>query len=233
MALRDQPYIPFYVNDYLTDEKLSCCTLSTQGVFVRIMCVLHKSETYGKILYKQIPKQSFSNIQYFAYIISKQIGVDLKDTTDSIEELLFFKVLNIINSDGVDSLVQRRMVKDFDISCKRSKSAKEGGGNPSLKTKNLFKQNIKQNPEYEYENEYVIENNKKGVSKKFLIPSIEEITAYCQERKNSVSPQKFFDFYQSKGWKIGKNQMKDWQACVRTWEKEDKATSKNEIIHNR
>lgn len=55
--------------------------------------------------------------------------------------------------------------------------------------------------------------------KNFVKPTLEEISTYCQERKNSVNPSKFFDFYESKGWLVGKNKMKDWQASVRTWEK--------------
>lgn len=59
--------------------------------------------------------------------------------------------------------------------------------------------------------------------KKFIKPKIEEIISYCRERNNSVNPERFFDFYESKGWKVGKNPMKDWRAAVRTWEREDKA----------
>lgn len=59
--------------------------------------------------------------------------------------------------------------------------------------------------------------------KKFIKPKIEEIISYCRERNNSVNPERFFDFYESKGWKVGKNPMKDWRAAVRTWEREDQA----------
>ena len=54
----------------------------------------------------------------------------------------------------------------------------------------------------------------------FFPPSVEDVRAYCQERKNSVDPEAFVDFYTSKGWLIGKNRMKDWRAAVRTWERE-------------
>ena len=54
---------------------------------------------------------------------------------------------------------------------------------------------------------------------RFVKPTVEEIREYCQERNNSVDPEKFFDFYESKGWVVGKQPMKDWKACVRTWEK--------------
>lgn len=54
----------------------------------------------------------------------------------------------------------------------------------------------------------------------FKPPTIEEVTEYCRERGNRVDPEKWFDFYESKGWMIGKNKMKDWKAAVRTWEKD-------------
>lgn len=148
MALRDQPYIPLYVQDYLSDEKLSLCTYSTQGIYVRIMCIFHKSENYGGILFKQIPKQNFSSSEYFVYSLSKQTGVDLSDMKDAIEELLFHGILKIGQIEGVDFIYQKRMVKDFSKSESRSKAGKKGGGNP-----NLFKQKHKQNTEYENENE--------------------------------------------------------------------------------
>lgn len=61
----------------------------------------------------------------------------------------------------------------------------------------------------------------KGVSGRFAPPTVEEVTAYCKERGNKVDPQRFVDFYESKGWMIGKNKMKSWQAAVRTWEREN------------
>jgi hypothetical protein len=57
--------------------------------------------------------------------------------------------------------------------------------------------------------------NNKG---RYAPPTVEQVKAYCIERKNSVDPQRFVDFYSAKDWMIGKNKMKDWKACVRTWE---------------
>ncbi len=53
---------------------------------------------------------------------------------------------------------------------------------------------------------------------KSSLPTLQEVSDYCQERKNSVNPQKWMDHYQSNGWKVGKNSMKDWKAAVRKWE---------------
>ena len=52
----------------------------------------------------------------------------------------------------------------------------------------------------------------------FMPPSLQEITDYCKERQNTVSPEQFLNFYESKGWMVGKTKMKDWKACIRTWE---------------
>ena len=71
------------------------------------------------------------------------------------------------------------------------------------------------------------EINKKEINKekaepttttRFKKPTIEEISLYCLERKNTINPQRFFDYYEANGWKVGKNPMKDWKAAVRTWE---------------
>lgn len=59
---------------------------------------------------------------------------------------------------------------------------------------------------------------------RFVPPTLEQVTSYCSERQNNVDPQRFIDFYESKGWMVGKNKMKDWQAAVRTWEQRNKPT---------
>ena len=60
----------------------------------------------------------------------------------------------------------------------------------------------------------------------FTPPTVEEVSAYCRERGNSVNAQTFVDFYASKGWKVGNSPMKDWKAAVRTWEKRERVQSK-------
>ena len=59
-------------------------------------------------------------------------------------------------------------------------------------------------------------------NKVFIPPTIEEVIFYCQERKNSIDPHTFIDFYQARGWKFKTGQpVKDWKACIRTWEARD------------
>ena len=60
---------------------------------------------------------------------------------------------------------------------------------------------------------------KKNKAKRFTPPTVEEVAAYCRERNNGIDPQKFVDHYKTNDWKRGNTKIKDWQACVRTWEK--------------
>nr|DAX17819.1 MAG TPA: hypothetical protein [Caudoviricetes sp.] len=57
---------------------------------------------------------------------------------------------------------------------------------------------------------------------RFSPPAVSEVEAYCRERRNDVDPQRFVDFYASKGWKVGAQPMRDWKAAVRTWEQRRK-----------
>ena len=56
---------------------------------------------------------------------------------------------------------------------------------------------------------------------RFIKPTVDEVTRYCNERKNSVNPAKFISYYEANGWRVGKNPMKDWRAAVITWEHND------------
>lgn len=62
-----------------------------------------------------------------------------------------------------------------------------------------------------------IENGTK-TQKRFRPPTLEEVKAYCLERNNSINPEKFFNYYEANGWKVGRGKMKDWKAAVRSWE---------------
>ena len=64
------------------------------------------------------------------------------------------------------------------------------------------------------------------INKKFIKPNLEEVRQYCNERNNGIKAENFIDFYESKGWKVGNQPMKDWKACIRTWEQRNKKETK-------
>tara|TARA_R110002095_G_scaffold206602_1_gene190805 strand:- start:103 stop:543 length:441 start_codon:yes stop_codon:yes gene_type:complete len=59
----------------------------------------------------------------------------------------------------------------------------------------------------------------KNPVKRFVPPTVEQVFQYCNERCNNVDAQNFVDHYTANGWMRGKVKVKDWKACVRTWEK--------------
>ena len=76
------------------------------------------------------------------------------------------------------------------------------------------------------------EDISKDISKKkkitqFIKPTIEEIKAYCDERKNNIDPEYFFDYTEARGWMLGKAHMKDWKATIRYWERKEKEKNEN------
>jgi hypothetical protein len=151
MALRDQPYLPLYVQDFLTDEKLIECSAESTGVYIRLLCILHKSEEYGKLLLKQkdkhlledllgqkdkhlledllgqkdkhLLKQGVEQIHFFSLKLLKQMPYTIEVIEKSLTDLFNEGVIQIED----DILYQKRMVKDNIISLKRAKSGKKGG----------------------------------------------------------------------------------------------------------
>ena len=100
--------------------------------------------------------------------------------------------------------------------------------NKLTQSRNLEEICKKSTPEIEIELEKDIEIEKEIHSsakstttkrKRFEKPTLSQITQYCLERNNNVNAEQFYDYYESNGWKVGKNAMKDWKACVRTWER--------------
>jgi len=67
-------------------------------------------------------------------------------------------------------------------------------------------------------------------SQVFKVPSLQEVELYCRERKNNVNPQTFIAFYESNGWKVGRNRMKCWRSAVRTWETRDNGNGSGKVI---
>lgn len=135
MALRDQPYLPLYVDNFVSDEKLRLCSALSTGVFIRIMCLMHKSDYYGKIklqknlltlLVNQNVDQNLTTWSNFAKVfarqLAKQFPYDIEEIETGLRELIENKVIYI---DG-EFLCQKRMVKDGEVSLKRVSAGNQG-----------------------------------------------------------------------------------------------------------
>lgn len=66
------------------------------------------------------------------------------------------------------------------------------------------------------------ESKEKSRKAPFHPPSLEEVKSYVQEKGYSVDAEQFVNFYESKGWMVGKNKMSNWHAAIATWQKREK-----------
>ncbi|WP_369944083.1 DUF6291 domain-containing protein [Listeria ivanovii subsp. ivanovii] len=135
------------------------------------------------------------------------------------------------------------MKPNIDSSNRRYKASVENGkkggapkGNQNAKKqpKNNQTKQPKNKQDYDLDLDYDLDSNfecnnpvGKPQRTRFKPPTLEEVQAYCQERKNCVDPQRFIDYYASNGWKVGRNSMKDWKAAVRSWERKDEERQRN------
>lgn len=187
------------------------------------------------------------NAEMLASVTGHQVGT-IKQALSMFKELGLIEVLengaiymlDIQNFIGKGSTeADRQRLYDRRISEERKQ-------NKLTQSRNLEKICKKSTPEIEIELEKDIEIEKEIHSsakstttkrKRFEKPTLSEIEQYCIERNNNINAAHFYDYYESNGWKVGKNSMKDWKAAVRTWERSEyrkpnsKKNSKEDAIN--
>lgn len=171
MARKDKPYLALYVQDLLTDERLINCSPSSHGIYLRLLCILHKQETYGKILLKQKHKQTDKQIKNFASYIKKQMPFSEDEILAGLTELLEEGVISI----NEDCLFQKRMVNDYELSVKRGKSGSEGGKKTQLKNKKFAKAKVEANSDIDIDIDSDTEDEIELSGRKFKLNEVGEL----------------------------------------------------------
>jgi len=228
MSRRNQPYLPLYVKDYLTDEKVNQCSAATQGIYIKIMCVLHSTPEYGAVI---LPKQKSSTRFDFACYFARQLGFEKAEIDAALAELLDFGVLRL----EAGRLFQPRMVRDAEISELRAKSGSEGG---KKRVKNMVKEGAdyalaktKKNAEIanENDNEDVIESKKgkggaggKGKKRPILFresPLFDKAEFARALQQDERYAQAHIDYYHEiiLNWSDQQNRKIDWLATTKNW----------------
>lgn len=123
MALRDQPYLPLYVKDFTSDEKLRMCSAESYGVYILTMCVMHTTDEYGVIALSSRDLKSDDQIENFARFLLHQLPFEFDVIRRSLQELIDRGVLCL---DG-NRLIQKRMLKDGKRSSARALAGSLGG----------------------------------------------------------------------------------------------------------
>lgn len=206
------PAFQFYPADWLKDPNLQSCSLAAKGLWIEILCKMHEMPIRGVL--------RTSGAAWSKNRIVRSIN---GATAEQLEELIEAGVLKC-NRSGV--FYSARMLKDFRSYQAKARAGSKGGSQVNGKqTASKTQANAKQTPSKTQakrgsSSSSSVSSSTSKKSNRFCPPTVDEVRAYCQERGNSVAPQKFIDHYEANGWVRGKAQtpIKDWKACVRTWE---------------
>ena len=179
-----------------------------KGIWIPIEIWQNRSLSWNeKILLMEI--DSFTAKDRECYIsneyIAELLGVSVSWASKCLSHLLELGLVRVVKFDGRKRYVESTIQFKADLN---ESSMQDGTFVPHTDN-----------------NEYININNnslyKKG-SSRFQKPTIEEIRQYCQEKGYNVDAEQFFNFYESKGWVVGKSPMKNWRAAVCTWNKREK-----------
>ena len=179
-----------------------------KGIWIPIEIWQNRSLSWNeKILLMEI--DSFTAKDRECYIsneyIAELLGVSVSWASKCLSHLLELGLVRVVKFDGRKRYVESTIQFKADLN---ESSMQDGIKVPHTDN-----------------NEYININNnslyKKG-SSRFQKPTIEEIRQYCLEKGYNVDAEQFFNFYESKGWVVGKSPMKNWRAAVSTWNKREK-----------
>ena len=177
-----------------------------KGIWIPIEIWQNRSLSWNeKILLMEI--DSFTAKDRECYIsneyIAELLGISVSWASKCLSHLLELGLVRVVKFDGRKRYVESTIQFKADL----NESSMQDG------TKVQHTNN----------NEYINNNSlyKKG-SSRFQKPTIEEIRQYCLEKGYNVDAEQFFNFYESKGWVVGKSPMKNWRAAVITWNKREK-----------
>lgn len=189
---------------------------------------------YLKMQLKYLNKGGVIEFQGIYDELSQEIALDIDEEEDLVKMtlsiLLKWRVIEPSNDGIYITEMQDRIGSKSDVALRVQRHREK---EKMLHCNNdVTKCNSIQDIEIEKDIDIEIDIEEDKGTHRFKKPTLEEVEAYCKERNNNVNAEHFINFYESKGWKVGNQPMKDWKACVRTWEQKEKKGWNNEIKPN-
>lgn len=225
---------------FWTDDKVMMDFSPEDRLFM--LYLLTNPHTTQLGVYKILPKQMAFELGYSSDTINvlldrfetKYNMIRYSKSTSEIAVRNYLKYSIVKGGKPVLDLLikESNRVKDKTLIAYIIESASLSDNNTVIDYCNYFNDNDNDNDndnEDSYHESYHDSSTNRTTNRqRFVPPTIEEVTAYVTERQSKVIPQVFIDFYEAKGWMVGKTKMKDWKAACRNaerWERWDKAPS--------
>ena len=225
--------------DFWTDDKVMVEFSPEDRLFMLYLMTNPHTTQLG--IYKILPKQMAFELGYSSDTINVLLDrfetkyniVRYSKATSEIAVRNYLKYSIVKGGKPVLDLLTREAnrVKDKTLLAYIKESASLSENSTVKEFCELFNENENDNDnDNDNEDSYHESSTNRTTNRpRFVPPTLEEVTAYVAERKSKVIPQAFIDFYESKGWMVGKNKMKDWKAACRNaegWDRWDKMPHK-------
>lgn len=227
--------IPYFPLDCQLDDKFELieAEFGLQGfsVVVKLLQKIYGGEGYYCEWTKEVALLFSKNLGLGVGVVSEIVSASVKrgifsDTLFSKHEILSSKGIQKRYFEAVSRRKRVEVKKDYllisaDILPKNAYISEENV-NISSKNADISKQRKEEERREENSKEDIRQVKLAMRTKSFIKPTTEQIKAYCQEHGYSIDEQYFYNYYESNGWMVGRNKMKDWQATVRNWHKRNK-----------
>lgn len=167
-------------------------------------------------IYKMVKKLPVDKVGELFLLILSYVNDENPSTDDLLLEIAFEPIKNQLKRDleKWESIREKRSIAGKASAIKRQHMSTHVESDKQAPTNPTVRVNVNDNVSVKVK-EKVIKQ------RRFTPPTLPQVIEYCTERKNSVDPSKFLNHYEANGWMRGKNKIKDWKACVRTWETND------------
>ena len=218
MADNEKYYYIKLKDSYFDQDNIKVLESMKNGHLYSLIIIklyLKASKTDGQLMMTQRIPYDPSNVDTLASVL----GHDVDHVKEAIRLGVQLDLIKIIDGKEIWMTEIQNMIGQSSTEADRIRLYRKKLDAKALPESKDVQMYDKSTPEIEKEIELEIEPKRES---RFCKPTVLEVSEYCKERGNNVNPSAFVAFYDSKGWMIGKNKMKDWRGAVRTWEQRDK-----------
>lgn len=180
---------------------------------------------YLKMQLKALKNDGYLPITGIEDSVADEIALDIDEDSDKVQiTLSYLQACGLIETEN-DMLFLPYVQENTGSETANAQRVRDYRNRQKLLQCNTSVTQVKQlgNAEKEIEIEKEIDIDNKA-PKRFKKPTLEELQEYILEKHYNVDAEKFLDYYESNGWKVGKNSMKDWKATVRNWNRNNTST---------
>lgn len=196
------PWFRMY-NEFIFDEKVEFLAFEDQRHYIFILCMKNLG-----LLDKEYPQEGM-----LEQVIAKRLGIQAEALLYAKERLIEVGLLD----DNWQPVAWNKRQFKSDSSTERVRNHRKN------KQSSNSDETLQKRKSNALDTDTDTDTEKKNKQKeKFKKPTVEEISEYCSERENGLNANQIFDHYEANGWRRGSTKIKDWRACVRTWEKNRK-----------